>query len=82
MRNRPALVRAVDELHADARIQDPTWARLSKQFSTTQLMDIVFTVGCYEVLAMVFKTFGAQLEPSLDPLDPIVRARMHARESR
>ena len=76
------LVRAVDELHADARIQDATWARLSAHFSATQLMDIVFAVGCYDVLAMVFKTLGAQLEPGVDPLDPAVRARMHAQESR
>jgi 4-carboxymuconolactone decarboxylase len=76
------LVRAVDELHADARIQDATWARLSAHFSTTQLMDIVFAVGCYDVLAMVFKTLGVQLEPGVDPLDPAVRARMHAQESR
>ena len=76
------LVRAVDELYADARIQDGTWSRLSAHFSTDQLMDIVFTVGCYEVLAMVFKTFGAQLERGVDPLDPAVRARMHAQESR
>jgi alkylhydroperoxidase family enzyme len=76
------LMRAVDELHADARIQDTTWTRLSLQFSTTQLMDIVFTVGCYELLAMAFKTFGAQLEPCLDPLEPAVRARMHTQQSR
>jgi alkylhydroperoxidase family enzyme len=76
------LLRAVDELHTDARIQDTTWTRLSGHFSTTQLMDIVFAVGCYEVLAMVFKTFGAQLEPSVDPLDPAVRARLHSLESR
>src|SRR6201999_510621 len=31
------LLRAVDELHRDARIQDGTWARLSAHFSTTQL---------------------------------------------
>lgn len=76
------LVRAVDELHADARIEDATWARLSKQFSTQQLMELVFAVGCYDVLAMVFKTFGAQLEPGVDPLDPAVRARMQAQASR
>jgi 4-carboxymuconolactone decarboxylase len=74
------LVRAVDELHADARIQDATWTRLSAHFSTTQLMDIVFAVACYDVLAMVFKTFGAQLEPGVDPMDAAVRARMHAQE--
>lgn len=76
------LVRAVDELHADARIQDATWARLSAHFSTQQLMDLVFAVGCYDMLAMVFKTLGVQLEPGVDPLDPAVRERMHARASR
>ena len=72
------LLRAVDELHVDARIQDATWARLSAHFSTAQLMDIVFAVGCYDILAMVFKTFGVQLEPGVDPLEPAVLARMHA----
>jgi len=76
------LVRAVDELHADARIGDATWHRLSAHFSTDQLMDLVFAVGCYDVLAMVFKTLGVQLEPGVDPLDPAVRERMHTRDSR
>ena len=65
-----------------ANVSRPTWARLSAHFTTTQLMDIVLAVGCYDVLAMVFKTFGAQLEPGVDGLDPVVRARMHAQESR
>ena len=77
-----ALVRAVDELYADARIQDATWARLSTHFNTTQLMDIVFVVGCYDTLAMVFKTFGAQLELGVDPLEAGVRARMNEQKSR
>ena len=76
------VVRAADELHADARIQDPTWARLAAHFSATQLMDLVFVVGCYDVLAMVFKTFGAQLEPGVEALEPAVRARMHAQAVR
>jgi alkylhydroperoxidase family enzyme len=76
------LVRAVDELHGDARIRDDTWQRLSAQFSTAQLMDLIFAVGCYDILAMVFKTLGAQLEPGVDPLDSATRARMHAQESK
>jgi alkylhydroperoxidase family enzyme len=76
------LLHAVDELHVDARIRDATWTRLSAHFSRTQLMDIVFAVGCYEILAMVFKTFGVELEPGAEPLDPAARARMHAQESR
>jgi alkylhydroperoxidase family enzyme len=76
------VVRAVDELLEDARIRDATWARLSAHFGTTQLMDIVFAVGCYEVLALAFKTFGAQMESGAEPLDPIVRERMHRQEAR
>ena len=76
------LLRAVDELLAKARIEDETWKRLAAQFSVAELMDIVFAVGCYEMLAMAFNTFGAQLEPGVEPLPPAVRERMHRRESR
>lgn len=72
------LVRAVDELLQHACIQDATWERLSAQLSRDQLMDVVFAVGCYEVLAFAFNTFGTQLEPGVEPLDPETRARMHA----
>jgi alkylhydroperoxidase family enzyme len=75
------LVRAVDELHSDARISDKTWERLSAQYGLTEMMDLVFTVGCYEILAMVFKTFGVQPEPVLEELDEGARARMHAQGS-
>jgi hypothetical protein len=76
------LVRAVDELHQDARIGDETWARLSEQLSQAELLDLVFTVGCYDVLAMLFKTVGAQLEPGVAGLDSAAQARMHAQEPR
>ncbi len=76
------LLRAVDELYSDGRIQEQTWSRLSEHFSTAQLMDLVFVVGCYDVLAMVFKTFGVQLEPGVEPLHPTTRARMHAQQAR
>ena len=72
------LVRAVDELHEHACIQNATWARLSANFNGDQLLDLVFAVGCYDLLAMVFKTFGAQLEPGVEQLDPEMRKRMHA----
>jgi alkylhydroperoxidase family enzyme len=76
------LVRAVDELHAHACIQAETWGRLSERFDTPQLLDIIFVVGCYEVLAMVFKTCRVPLESGTEPLDPAIRARMHASTER
>lgn len=71
------LVRAVDELLDDACISDGTWARLSQSFTTEQLIDVVYAVGCYEIAAMMFKTLGAQLEPGVAPLAEDVRARMY-----
>jgi 4-carboxymuconolactone decarboxylase len=73
------LVRAADELLADACIQDDTWARLAQHFTHEQLIDIVFAVGCYEVLAMAFKSFAVPFESTLPPMSPEARARMHAR---
>jgi 4-carboxymuconolactone decarboxylase len=72
------LLRAVDELHADACIRDNTWERLGARFDTAQLLDIVFAVGCYDLLAMVFKSARVSLEPGVDPLEPAVRERMLA----
>jgi alkylhydroperoxidase family enzyme len=60
-----ALVRAVDELVADALITDATWATLAAELDTQQLMDVVFTVGSYDLLAMAFRTFGVALDDDL-----------------
>jgi alkylhydroperoxidase family enzyme len=60
-----ALLRAVDELLADALVGDATWATLAEQLDTEQLMDVVFTVGAYELVAMAFKSFGVELDADL-----------------
>jgi alkylhydroperoxidase family enzyme len=63
------LLRAVDELHADAFITDGTWARLAEHWSTQQLMDIVFTVGQYNLVSMALNSFGVQPDPGLPRLE-------------
>lgn len=60
-----ALLAAVDELIADARIADETWAALATDLDDQQLMDLVFTVGAYDVLAMAMRSFGVQLDDDL-----------------
>jgi len=60
-----ALVRAADELLDDAQIGDATWASLSAELDPQQLIDVVFTVGAYETIAMFFKTMGVELDPDL-----------------
>ncbi|MYR06791.1 carboxymuconolactone decarboxylase family protein [Gordonia sp. SID5947] len=56
------VVAAVDELHADAEVTDETWERLADFLDERQRMDLVFTVGCYDLLAMAVKTFGIENE--------------------
>ena len=57
------LMQAVDELHENAFIRDPTWHTLAKQYTEQQLMDLVFTVGEYTLVSMALNCFGVQLDP-------------------
>jgi alkylhydroperoxidase family enzyme len=60
-----ALLAAADELLTGARIEEATYSELSKELDTQQLMDVVFTVGVYDVLAMVLRTFVVELDDDL-----------------
>ncbi len=60
-----AMIRAVDELVSDARVSERTWEALAADLRTEQLMDLVFTVGAYDLLAMAFRSFGVELDEDL-----------------
>jgi alkylhydroperoxidase family enzyme len=60
-----ALLRSVDELLSDARITDATWSVLAGTLEEHQLMDVVFTVGAYDVLAMALRSFAVPLDDDL-----------------
>lgn len=72
------LLRAVDQLIAKADIDRTTWDQLAKHFNEQQLLDIIFVVGCYEVLAMVFNACEVPFESSLEPLSAEDKQRMYA----
>ncbi len=59
------LMVAVDELHRDAVIGDKTWAALAEVYDTRQIMDLVFTVGQYNLVSMALNSFGVQLDENL-----------------
>lgn len=67
-----ALLRAADELHENALVSDETWATLSERYDRRQMMEAVFTVGQYNLVAMWLNSFGVQLEPGFEgfPADP------------
>jgi 4-carboxymuconolactone decarboxylase len=56
------LLRATDELHDDAFISDATWNALAARYDTQQMMDLVFTVGQYNLVSMALNTLGVQLD--------------------
>jgi AhpD family alkylhydroperoxidase len=59
-----ALIRATDELLSSWNITESTWAQLAASLDERQLMDLVFTVGAYALLAMAFNAFGVRPEAS------------------
>ncbi len=56
------LVRAADELVAGQQLSDVTWAALGERYSQPQQMEVVFLVGCYNVMAMLTNCFGIEIE--------------------
>jgi len=63
------LLQATDELCNDAHVSTGTWERLAARWSTEQLMDIVFTVGQYNLVSMALNSFGVQPEAGLPRLE-------------
>jgi alkylhydroperoxidase family enzyme len=61
-----ALLRAADELHANALVSDATWATLAERYDTRQLMETVFTVGQYNLVAMYLNSLGVQFEEGFE----------------
>ena len=59
------LIQATDELHADAFITDGIYAQLAADYSQEQIMDLIFTVGQYNMLSMALNSLGVQLDPGI-----------------
>jgi 4-carboxymuconolactone decarboxylase len=57
-----ALILAADELHRDAFITNNTWNRLLERYTKEQIVDLIATVGNYNLVCMILNTLGIQLE--------------------
>ncbi|MEV5835047.1 carboxymuconolactone decarboxylase family protein [Nocardia sp. NPDC052112] len=62
-----SLLCATGELLADGTIGEDTWRVLADEFDEKQLMDLVFTVGTYAMVAMALRSFGVEPETELLP---------------
>jgi alkylhydroperoxidase family enzyme len=61
-----ALLRAADELHKNATISERTWAYLDARYDEKQLMDVVFTVGEYNLVSWALRSFRVPMEEGLE----------------
>jgi len=60
-----ALLQAADDLFERSVVSDATWAALSSAYSTEQMMDVVFTVGQYNLVSWALNSFGVPLDDFL-----------------
>lgn len=59
------LVTAVDRLCDRSDMDQATWDRLSAQFDRRQMLDLLFTVGAYVMIAMAMNAIRIDREPEL-----------------
>lgn len=57
-----AALRAVDQLKETGHIDDATWQTLSSKLDEDVLIELVFYMGTYALLAWVFNAFGMEPE--------------------
>jgi len=64
-RHEAALLQACDDLFELSAIAEERWQVLAERYSTEQMMDVVFTIGQYNLVSWALKSFGVPLDPDL-----------------
>jgi alkylhydroperoxidase family enzyme len=59
-----ALLRAAEELRADAMVSDETWNTLSKKFDASRLLELVVMIGQYQTLGGLMNSVRLRLTPN------------------
>lgn len=59
------IIGATDELVAEKKVGDTNWRALAAEWNTQQMLDFLFTVGCYVTVAGVLSSTGVEREPEL-----------------
>lgn len=58
---------ATDQLLNGYQVDDDTWERLADAMDQRTLLELLFVVGTYTALAMVFNGIDIELDPGLEP---------------
>jgi alkylhydroperoxidase family enzyme len=56
------LCRAADDLHGAGKVSEETWRGLAARYDERQLLDVVFTVGQYNLVSWALNSLGVELD--------------------
>jgi len=59
------IIHATEQLMTQSDLDDQTWDSLGAHLGRQQIMDLIFTVGAYALIAMAFNAMRIQREPEL-----------------
>lgn len=59
------VIRATEELVRDQKVSDANWDALRVEWDEKQMLDFLFTVGCYTMVAGVMRSTGAERQEDL-----------------
>ncbi|HVA78020.1 MAG TPA: carboxymuconolactone decarboxylase family protein [Candidatus Binataceae bacterium] len=60
-----ALIQAADDLFENSVVSDETWKTLYEKYNIEQMMDVVFTIGQYNLVSWALNSFGVPLDDFL-----------------
>src|SRR5579875_858597 len=64
-RHDAALIQAADDLFENSVVSDETWKTLAERYNTQQMMDVVFTIGQYNLVSWALNSLGVPLDDYL-----------------
>jgi alkylhydroperoxidase family enzyme len=67
------LLRAADELYNDSSLSDATYAALASHYDQQQLLDVVFTVGQYNLVSMALNSLRVERDDGVTGVPMPVR---------
>lgn len=60
-----SVIRATEDLVRDRMVSDANWTALRAEWNEQQMLDFLFTVGCYVMVAGVMRSTGAERQEDL-----------------
>lgn len=57
-----SVLKAADEICAQGNLTDPTWSALAEHLDKKQILELVFVIGCFQLVSTLLNTTGVEVE--------------------